>query len=748
VIGEIISHYRIVSKLGAGGMGEVYLAEDTTLDRQVALKFLPESMWDNGDAKERLVREAKAASRLDHPNIVTIHGIEEINGRLFIVMAYVNGTTIDKYIAANDRMADTISDLARQITDGLQHAHESGIIHRDLKPGNILVDDRGRARILDFGLARLHGASRLTQAGATVGTLAYSPPEVIRGEDAEQTSDIYSLGVVLYQLLTGELPFDASHDAALLYSILNEEPRPLLDSVPALPESLRTIVVRCLDKRPDGRFQNCGELMAALHNGQPVPVSSSVRIRVPAVAPSIAVLPFANRSAGADDEYFSDGLADELLNVLAKIRGLRVAAATSSSQFKGTGDDIATIGRKLNVATLLEGSVRKAGNRVRISVQLVKVSDGYHLWSETYDRTLDDIFAVQDDIAQSVVKELRATLLGEEPDSHNSSKVREEVAEAVKGRTRDPEVQRLLLLARHFNDRHSPEDASKAIGYVKQALALDPEFAVAWAELAGIYSRQADFCWVPKAEGIALARQAVDHALSIEPNLALGHLRRLFVQLFFDWDWEGARASVRRIADLAPDSKMALTSAAMLARTEGRLDDANKLYLEVCRLDPLNAGLYDANGFVLHCGGRFAEAQVSFQKALELAPQRTIAHAYVSLALLAQGRGEDAYAEAMQEPQEGYRLWALAIVQNGLGNQTESDKAVSELIAKHSDTMAYQIAEVHGARGERDLAFQWLERAYEERDTGLCTIKVSRYFHSLRIDPRWATFLEKMGFES
>lgn len=748
MIGETISHYKISAKLGAGGMGEVYLADDNKLERQVALKFLPESMWNDADAKERLIREAKAASKLDHPNIVTIHGIEEIDGRPFIVMAHVNGTTIDKYVAANSRSSELVTDLARQIIDGLGTAHRSGIIHRDLKPGNILVDEQGRVRILDFGLARVRGASRLTHAGSVVGTLAYSPPEVIQGHDAERTSDIFSFGVVLYQLFTGALPFDSAHEAALLYSILNDDPRPFSDYNSDIPQNLGSIVMRCLEKRPDQRYQNCEELTSAFENGQQYPVSTDSRSRAAAIAPSIAVLPFANRSASADDEYFSDGLADELLSVLAKIKGLRVAAQTSSSQFKGTNDDIATIGRKLNVATLLEGSVRKAGNRVRIAVQLVKVSDGYHLWSETYDRTLDDIFAVQDDIAQSVVKELRQALLGEEPDSHNSSKVRQEVALAVRDRTHDPEAQRLQLLARYFSDRHTPDDASRAIGYVKQALALDPEFAVAWADLAAIYSRQADFCWVPKDEAITLAREALDRALAIEPNLALGYSRRLFMQLFFDWDWKGARESVRRIAELAPGSTIAQTAAAMLARTEGRLDDAYRLYLEVCKLDSLNAGLYDAIGFVLHCSGHFAESLVSLKRALELAPQRTLACAYVSLNLIALGRGDDAYVELMKEPQETYRLWALAIVAHGRGKATESDKALNTLITDHSDTMAYQVAEVYGARGERDLAFEWLERAYAERDSGLCTIKAGRYFHSLRIDPRWPVFLKKMGFDA
>jgi serine/threonine protein kinase len=468
MIGQTISHYKILSRLGAGGMGEVFLAEDTKLDRQVALKFLPVAMWNDADAHQRLIREAKAASQLDHPNIVTIYGIEELEGRPFIVMAHVSGATLDKYLASRSCTIDELVGLTLQIIDGLGHAHDAGVIHRDLKPANILVDDRGRVRILDFGLAWMRGAARLTHTGSIVGTLAYSPPELIQGSEANPASDIYSLGVVLYQMLTGHLPFQAQREEALMYSILQEDPPPVSAYNPSIPGSLQAVIGRCLEKQPAKRFANCAEMGASLRNCRSFQLSGAETPLAPDT-PSVAVLPFANRSASSEDEYFSDGLADELRNTLAKIRGLRVAAGASSFQFKGRHEDLSVIGQKLNVATLLDGSVRKSGDRVRISVELVKASDGRQLWSETYDRALDDIFAVQDDIAHSVVNELRTTLLGEERDSDTSRVLKAEVMRAALGRGQNAEAHRLFLQGRHLIDRPNPENLARGIDYLKQA---------------------------------------------------------------------------------------------------------------------------------------------------------------------------------------------------------------------------------------------------------------------------------------
>ena len=463
-------------------------------------------------------------------------------------------------------------------------------------------------------------------------------------------------------------------------------------------------------------------------------------------APSIAVLPFVNRSHDEEDEYFSDGLADELLNVLAKIRGLRVAARTSSFQFKGKNDDIAVIGRKLNVATVLEGSLRKVGNRMRISVQLVKVSDGYHLWSESYDRTLEDIFAVQDDIAQSVVKELRTTLLGEAVDAATDKAATAAVAAAAKGRATDPEAHRLYLQARYFGDRNTREDTTKGIGYLKEALARDPEFAMAWAELGMMYSREADRGWATVGEGYGRAREAVLRALALEPELAEGHVVLGHIQLTHDWDWLGAEASCRRALALAPGSVPILRRAAVVIGWLDHLGEAIELCERALAQDPLSTLAYNSLASYLYRSGRLTEADAAYRKALELAPQRNMTHAHLALNLLAQGRGEEALAEALQEPEEWERLRSRAIIDHAAGRYVESEAALQELIAKHQLDFACQVAQVYAVRAEPDLAFAWLERAYVQRDPGLSQLKTHPLFRALYADPRWGAFLRKMKF--
>ncbi len=461
---------------------------------------------------------------------------------------------------------------------------------------------------------------------------------------------------------------------------------------------------------------------------------------------SIAVLPFANLSRDEDNEYFADGLAEELLNVLAKIRGLRVAARSSAFTFKGKGATVAAVGAALNVATVLEGSVRKSGNRLRISVQLVKVVDGYQLWAETYDRTQDDIFAVQDDIAQSVVKELRTTLLGEVADARAGRSATADVAAAVKGRSTDPEAYRHFLRARHFIDRMTTEDIAKGIGYLKEALALSPGFALAWAELGRAYANEANWSWVPVGEGYGRARDAVTRALAIEPDLAEGHAAMGWIQLAHDWDWCGAEASYSRALAFAPGNAVVLHQASMLAGCMGRLDEALRLGRGAVEQDPLSASAYFFFGTLLMAADRIGEAVAALEKAVEIAPQRAITHATLATALQMAGRTGEALATAMREPEGWARLYALGIIHGTAGHRAEAEAATRELTAKCATDSAYQIAEVHAMCGDADLAFEWLERAYAQRDPGMVWLLADPFLRTLHSDPRWGEFLRKMRF--
>jgi TolB-like protein/Tfp pilus assembly protein PilF len=533
-------------------------------------------------------------------------------------------------------------------------------------------------------------------------------------------------------------------------SILRDTPEPITSVRADFPRDLERIVSRCLEKNPEERAQSALDvsnelrrLRRALERGELGVPEKPASDRVA----SIAVLPFLNRSRDEEDEYFSDGLADELLNMLAKIKGLLVPARTSSFHFKGKDTTIAEIGQALNVATVLEGSVRKSGNRVRISVQLVNVADGYHLWSEKYDRTLEDIFAVQDDIAQSVVKELRTTLLGEEADSYASGEVKAEVARAAKGRGTDPEAHRLYLQARYLLDRFTREDVAKAIEYLKEALKLDPTFAVAWSELGWAYTREAGYGWAPVAEGFGRGREAVERSLALEPDLPEGHARRAWIQMYYDRDWRGAEVSYARALELAPANAAVLSGAGVLAYDLGRREEAIGLCRRALEQDPLSSAEYNRLGLALLRADRLAEAEAAYRKALELAPQRGGTRANLSQSLLAQGRGEEALSEVMREPALWARLQVLASIHYAMRHGVESDEALRELVANHEEYAAFQIAAVHGTRGEVDSAFEWLERAYAQSDPGLSEMKTNPDFRSLHGDPRWGAFMKKMGFE-
>jgi serine/threonine-protein kinase len=636
--------------------------------------------------------------------------------------------------------------------------------------------------------------------GQVLGTVPYMAPEQVRGEAVDARSDLFAFGAILYELATGRRPFAGSTPADVTSAILRDVPAPVASLRGDLPRDLNRIVVRCLEKDPRDRFQTArdvynelrylaketglGTAAAAPSTGpatsappapipmwQPAP-APAMPVSHPAVAvatpppspapfpsgssasgtgfaaapdaPSIAVLPFVNRSRGEEDEYFSDGLADELLNVLTKIRGLRVAARASSFQFKGKNEDLATIGEKLNVATLLDGSVRKSGNRVRISVQLVKASDRVQLWSETYDRSLDDIFAVQDDIAQSVVKELRATLL-RETDSDASGAAKADVAAAVAGHGQSPEAHRLYLQGKYFVDRLNEENTEKGIQYLSQALALDPSHAAAWTELSRAYANCGAYGWKPVVEGYRKAREAALRALQLAPGLAEAYVRLSAIQRTHDWDWRGAEESIRKALQLAPGSAEVLRSAGGLAHMLGRFEEAERLVRLSIEQDPLNAGGYTVIGQIYRSVDRLADAEMAVRKALELTPQRIGAHMVLAIILADEGRDADALAAVSLESADWARLTGLAYVHWLGGREKESDIALQQLEAKHAADSAYQIAAIHSQRGSLDAAFTWLDRSIAERDAGTAQVVVEPAFRPLHGNPRWAEVLKKVG---
>ena len=764
VAGSRLGNYDIIAPLGAGGMGEVYRAHDLRLGRDVAIKVLPEELAASPDRLARFEREARIVARLNHPNIVTLYSIEEAAGTRFITMELVEGRSLTDLLVPGGMPAGQVLDVMTSVADALAVAHAKGIVHRDLKPGNVMVTTDGRVKVLDFGLAKLAPtelepprassatiAAPLSMVGEVLGTVPYMAPEQIFGEAIDARADVFSFGVLTFELIAGRRPFVGATTWETTAAIMRDDPPALTRLRPETPVELERAVNHCLAKQPNDRFQSAGQLATelraiqrALQRALERGVSPAVP-REPHPVASIAVLPFANRSADADDEYFSDGLADEMIGLLAKIKGLRVSARASSFAFKGRSVSAEEVGRALNVATLLDGSVRRAGSRVRISVQLVQVADGGHLWSETYDRTIDDIFAVQDDIARSVVKELRTTLLGENADSAASGRAQVEVDRAARGRSTDAEAYRLYLLARYFLDQLSRESTAKAITYLTQAVQRDPRFASAWVELSVAYVREVGWGWVADDTGFARARAAVERALELEPDLADAHAQISWIQMFHDWNWGSARMSLGRALELAPGSASAIRLSGVLATILGNTSEAIAIFRRALDHDPLSAAAYHSLGFALHAVDDHAGAEEAYRKALELAPQRVGTRSFLAQTLLAQGRVEEAADEARQEPEDGFRLCAVAITAHALGRVAASDAALRELVDKHADLWGLQVAEVHAARGDVDEAFRWLERAFERRDTGLARAKTNPSLRALHDDARWATLLERMG---
>ncbi|MEO8649760.1 MAG: tetratricopeptide repeat protein [Acidobacteriota bacterium] len=461
---------------------------------------------------------------------------------------------------------------------------------------------------------------------------------------------------------------------------------------------------------------------------------------------TIAVLPFLNISADQSGDYFSDGLSEELLNVLSRIRGLRVAARTSAFAFKGKSITVAEIGRILNVAFVLEGSIRQAGERVRISVQLIKVEDGFQLWSETYDRTMDDIFAVQDDIAQSVVEELRVRLVGSDQKIAIAEEVVSEVAVAIKGRADDPEAQRLMLLGRFFLDKTTQDDTKKAIACFNEALAIDPEFAHCWAELGRAYSIEVGKGWTPIEEGFNASRKATLRALALEPNLAEGHAQLGRIQVVYDWDFAGAEASYRKALELAPGSSSVIDGASILAYKLGRTDESLELSRKVLVQDPLSAAFWHNLGLACHAADLLDESERAFRRALELAPHRFVTNALLALVLMDGGRMDEAFTQADLEQDEFWRMWALAILNNVAGRDDDSAAALQTILNESAVGNEYQIAEIYTVRGDTDKAFDWLEKAIAVRDPGVTHAKANPRFRPLKEDPRWSPLLARMGF--
>ena len=555
--GTSLGPYRIVSQLGQGGMGVVYQAHDPRLKRTVAIKLLPPDLTKDETAKQRFLQEAQAASALDHPNICTIFEINETDdGQLYLVMTSYDGETLKDRIARGPLDLKDAIDIATQVGEGLAEAHGAGIVHRDIKPANLFVTKTGVVKILDFGLAKLAGTEGVTQTGTTVGTVAYMSPEQAKGQEVDHCTDIWSLGVVLYEMLAGTPPFQGETLAAVVHATLEHRQPPLSGaSSPA-----QGAVTRALSKDKTQRYQAVADLLAELRALQSGSDAATVATPTKADVPSIAVLPFDDMSPGKED-YFCEGMAEEVINALTGLEGLHVASRTSAFLAKANKFDIAEIGSRLNVETVLEGSVRKAGNRLRVTAQLIKVSDGYHVWSERYDRDMDDIFAVQDDIARTVVEKLKVKLLG-------GSDVR-----TLKP-TENVEAYTLCLKGRYHQKRLTAPALERSLDYFSRALAAEPDYARAHAGIALVQTCQAAIAVAVPHSVMPSAKKSALQALTSDDLGADGHLALAIVLNWYEWDWSGAEREYQRARALNPGDAEARGHHAVLLAQQGRGESA------------------------------------------------------------------------------------------------------------------------------------------------------------------------------
>ena len=745
MIGKTISHYRILEKLGEGGMGVVYKAEDTKLKRTIVLKFLPLELTRAPEAKTRFVQEAQAASALNHTNICVIYEIDEVEDQSFIAMECVEGETLKARIRKGPLDLGEAVDIATQVAGGLAKAHSKGIVHRDIKPANIMVTNDGTAKIVDFGLAILAGQVRLTRTGVTSGTVAYMSPEQARGEQIDHRTDIWSLGAVLYEMVTGQLPFRGEYEPALIYSILNDTPESMSALRGEVPPELERIVMKAMARLPADRYRTAEDMRMALESCTRSTVPSAVASSGKKLEylPSIAVLPFKDMSPQKDQDYLCEGIAEELLNALVQIEGLRVAARTSSAQFKDKAVNVQAIGRELGVQSVLEGSVRKSGDRLRITAQLINVEDGYHLWSEKYDRDLEDIFAIQDEISLAIVDKLRVKLL------------RDEKSKLIKRHTENEEAYRLYLQGRYFWNRRHEGGVQKGLEYFQKAIDIDPDYPLPHSGMADCYFSLGFFDFLAPNVAFGKCKEAALKAVELDPDLAEVHASLGNAFFYFDWDYPAAEAEFQHAIGLNSNYATVRYFYGMFLTAAGRFDDAVAQERRALELDPIQPTIRAAQAFTLRLADRNDEAIATSRASIEFDPNffvswLNLGQEYALIGKFAEAEEAVRKADDLVGGTSTLILLILGQVLEPAGKRDEARAILDRMLelSKSKYASAQLIATLYWLFDEKDAAFEWLERAIDERDHWVCYSKYLPAMREMRSDPRIQGILRKLGLEA
>jgi len=782
--------YQIIEELGEGGMGKVYRVLDKKLGEEVALKLVrPEIALDQSTV-ERFRNELKLARKISHRNIGRMFDLGEEEGKHFITMEYVPGENLRTMIRMSGQLGvRTAVTILKEVCEGLTEAHRLGIVHRDLKPSNIMIDREGNVRILDFGIARSMKGKGITGAGVAIGTPEYMSPEQVEGKETDERSDIYSLGVVLYEMVTGRVPFEGETPFVIGVKHKSEIPRDPRELNSQIPDELSRVILKCLEKDREKRFQSAADVyseLSGMEKGIPaterivprrkpftskeitvtfglkkllLPILGLVFLIVAAIViwkvlpkkeavlaasakKSIAVLPFEDLSQARNNEYLCDGISETLINALINIEGLWVPAQTSAFSFKGKTQDIREIGQKLGVDNVLEGSVQVAGDSLRVTARISNVQDGRQVWSEIYNRKMADVFAIQDDIAKAIVTALKIKLLGEKD------------GPLIKNYTENLEAYSLYLQGRNFWNRRGEADLIKSIEYFEKAIGIDPNYALAYAGLGDAYGALGSNAFWPPEKAFPKAKAAALKALEIDNNLAEAHASLVGIMMCYDWDFAGAEKEFELAVELNPNYAAAHQWHGVLLSILGQHEEAIREIKIARDLDPISPRISAHVGWVLYSARRYEQAFEELNKALEVAPNHSDSQDNLGLAYEAMGKYEEAvkcFRQAV-EMSGGAKEYEshLASCYALMGKREEARKILNSIIeySKENYVSSVFISRVPAVLGEKGQALAWLEKAFRERDPNLLyDLKTYHGFDPLRSDPRFTALLRKIGLD-